>query len=167
MVQTTIKCNYYGTLKATRALLPLLKSRGRVINVASSSGSLAPFSPALQSRFRAAASVSNVSMLMEEFVDAACRGREAEEGWPSAAYGVSKAGMIGATRALAKELPGEAGNEEKEVVSCHPGYVDTDMTKGRGTKTPDEGAETPVLLALGLARGASGGYWVDAREVEW
>lgn len=167
MVQTTIKCNYYGTLKATRALLPLLKPRGRIVNVGSSSGSLSAFSPALQARFRAATSVSNVSMLMEEFVDAACRGREAEEGWPSAAYGVSKAGIIGVTRALAEEVKGEKGNEEKEVVSCHPGYVNTDMTKGNGTRTPDEGAETPVLLALGLVRGGSGGYWIDGKEVGW
>lgn len=101
-------------------------------------------------------------MLMEEFVDAACRGMEGEEGWPSAAYAVSKAGVIGATRALA----GEVG-DGKEVVSCHPGYVDTDMTKGNGVLTPDEGARTPVLLALGEVRGKSGGYWSDGREAEW
>lgn len=133
------------------------------MNVASTIGSLAPFSPALQARFRAASSVSNVSMLMEEFVDAVCRGRDAEEGWPSTAYGVSKAGVIGVTKALARE----EGAGGKEVVSCHPGYVNTDMTKGRGVRTPDEGAQTPVSLALGLLKGTPGGYWVDEKEVEW
>lgn len=101
-------------------------------------------------------------MLMEEFVDAACRGMEKEEGWPSAAYAVSKAGVIGVTRALAAEVEGD-----REVVSCHPGYVNTDMTKGNGVLTTDEGARTPVLLALGEVRGKSGGYWSDGREAEW
>ena len=104
---------------------------------------------------------------MEEFTDAARRGLESEEGWPSAAYAVSKAGVIGLTRALADEVRREEGGREKEVVSCHPGWVNTDMTKGKGVRTPDEGARTPVLLALGLVRGKSGTYWVDGKEVEW
>jgi carbonyl reductase 1 len=35
------------------------------------------------------------------------------------------------------------------------------MTKGRGSKTPDEGAETPVHLALGDVGGRTGLYWCD------
>ena len=35
------------------------------------------------------------------------------------------------------------------VNACCPGYVNTDMTKGNGAKTVDQGAKTPVMLALG------------------
>lgn len=43
-----------------------------------------------------------------------------------------------------KEYPG------KNIVlnACCPGFVNTDLTGGRGKLTIDEGAETPVYLAL-------------------
>jgi carbonyl reductase 1 len=98
---------------------------------------------------------------MREFQAAVDEGREKEAGFPSAAYAVSKAGLIGATRALANEAGG------KRVTSCCPGYVNTDMTKGNGTRTPDEGAETPVWLSLGEVEGKNGGFYRYEKEVEW
>ena len=93
---------------------------------------------------------------MGSFTEAVERGVENERGWPSAAYAVSKSGIIGMTRAVAKE-------ERKKgsgvlVNSCCPGYVSTDMTGNRGAKTVDEGAQTPVLLALGDIEGTSGEF---------
>lgn len=52
----------------------------------------------------------------------------------------------------------------------------TDMyaTSGAGTskmfgdpKTPDGGAKTPVLLALGDIGGKNGEFWRDEKVVEW
>lgn len=63
--------------------------------------------------------------------------------------------------------------EEKEkgsgvlVNSCCPGYVDTDMTKHRGSKTVDEGAQTPVLLACGDIGGTRGEFWQHEKVIEW
>lgn len=37
------------------------------------------------------------------------------------------------------------------------------MTKGRGPKTPDQGAETPVHLALGDIGNRTGMYWCDKK----
>lgn len=34
-------------------------------------------------------------------------------------------------------------------------------------KTPDEGAKTPVLLALGDIHGTSGEFWRDEAIMEW
>jgi carbonyl reductase 1 len=76
---------------------------------------------------------------MNEFQTAVDEGREKDAGFPSAAYAVSKAGLIGGTRVLAREVQGGLS-----VNACCPGYVNTDMSKGNGTKSPDEGAGTLV-----------------------
>ncbi|XP_055958793.1 carbonyl reductase [NADPH] 3 [Patella vulgata] len=41
-------------------------------------------------------------------------------------------------------------NSKDDIVvnACCPGYVDTDLTSHKGTKTIDQGAETPVYCAL-------------------
>ena len=102
---------------------------------------------------------------MNEFTSAVERGTEKEEGWPSAAYAVSKSGITGFTRAIAEE---EKGRGRGVLVnSCCPGYVETDMTGGRGMKSVDEGARTPVLLALGEIGEVTGGFWQDEKVVEW
>ncbi|KAK5662221.1 hypothetical protein OQA88_8126 [Cercophora sp. LCS_1] len=91
VVQTTLGVNYTGTLALTRALLPLMKRGGRVVNVASTAGMLdGYFSPGLKARFLGATQVDEVTRLMEEFVAAVERGTEKEDGWPSSAYRVSQ-----------------------------------------------------------------------------
>ncbi|KAK1987773.1 carbonyl reductase [Colletotrichum cereale] len=166
VVKNTLACNYYGTLEATRAWIPVLKPEGRIVNVASVSGALSSYSPEIKQRFLDAQSVPKVTKLMEEFTAAVEKGTHEEDGWPSAAYAVSKAGEIGMTRAVSKELQ-EKGSKLL-VNSCHPGYVSTDMTKKRGTKTPDQGAQTPVHLAIADIGGTTGEYWDDERKVaQW
>ncbi|KAM0281438.1 hypothetical protein ACHAQH_003561 [Verticillium albo-atrum] len=165
VVKNTIACNYYGTLEATRAWIPTLKPDGRIINVASISGALNKYSPSIKDRFVNAKTVDDVTNLMEEFTAAVKKGTHEADGWPSAAYAVSKAGEIGQTRAIAKELKDDGS--KILINSCHPGWVVTDMTKGKGTKTADQGAQTPVQLALEDIGGKSGTYWSDEREVDW
>ena len=85
--------------------------------------------------------------------------------FPQAAYAVSKCGVIAWTKVLAKE-------EQKKgrgvlVNACCPGWVRTTMTKGSGHKTVDEGAMTPVLLALADLKGRTGGFWQHEKEIEW
>ncbi len=41
------------------------------------------------------------------------------------------------------------------------------MTKGRGVKTIDEGAKTPVLLALGDIGESVGEFWQNEKIFEW
>lgn len=131
------------------------------MNVASMSGSLKKYSPAIRARFLSATSESDVSSIMRDFHSAVSTGREKDTGFPSAAYAVSKAGLIGGTRALAREFEGVS------VVSCCPGYVNTDMSKGNGTSTPDEGARTPVWLAIQEFGGKTGFFFKGQKEVKW
>ena len=162
----TLQCNYYGTLDATQAFLPLIRPEGRLVNVASVVGHLSSkYSDSLRQKFSSTETVSDVTNLMEAFANAVKQGNHADEGWPSAAYAVSKTGVIGMTRAIAKEE--ERNGRGILVNSCCPGFVNTDMTKGRGVKTVDQGAETPVMLALGDIGGQSGEFWSKKKLSEW
>lgn len=162
VVTQTLHSNYYGTLQATRELLPLVRKGGRLVNVASIAGHLNDkYSPAICQRFAATQSVDDVDRLMQDFTNAVKEGVHRDQGWPNSAYSVSKSGVIGMTRAIASE-------EEKQgsgvlVNSCCPGWVKTDMTKYQATLTVDEGAKTPVLLALEDLGGTAGQFWTNER----
>ena len=41
------------------------------------------------------------------------------------------------------------------------------MTKGRGAKSVDEGAQTPVMLAIGDIGGKTGLFWQHEKVSEW
>ncbi|KAL8831913.1 MAG: hypothetical protein Q9191_000592 [Dirinaria sp. TL-2023a] len=166
VVQGTLHTNYYGTLSATRSFLPLLREGGRLINVSSMAGHLkGKYSERVRFAFASSKTVDDVTTLMEGFISAVREGRQEEKGWPSAAYAVSKSGITGMTRAIALEHKQQGGTVL--VNSCCPGFVDTDMSKHRGSKTIDEGAQTPVLLALGDIRGIYGEFWQNERVIEW
>lgn len=172
VVKETLQINYYGTLEATQTLLPHIRPSGRLVNVSSMAGSLTKYSPQLQAQFRSATTTAEISALMEDFTAAVADGREGEKGWPSAAYAVSKAGVTGLTRAVARKEKHGQGNLAGEgkarlINACCPGWVKTEMTKGRGAKEVDDGARTPVLLALGDIGGASGQFWQDEEVKEW
>lgn len=163
-MKTTLRYNYYETLKATKHFLPL-KNKGRVVNVASMSEKLNKYSETIRDQFLAFKTVPDITKLMERprsIVDAA---KEKKQGWPSAGYAVSKAGVVGMTKAI--------GTVEKEksskvlINSYCPRYVKTDMTRGGGSKTPDQGAQTPVILALEDFNDRSGLFWQDEKPIQW
>lgn len=53
------------------------------------------------------------------------------------------------------------------TIVCDSGYVNTDMTKQRGSLTPDQGAQTPVALALRDLNGQSGLFWEHEKPSSW
>jgi carbonyl reductase 1 len=129
------------------------------------SGHLNKYSDDVRNRFLAAKTEKDITGIMKDFISAVEAGNEKEAGYPSAAYAVSKAGLIGGTKALARA---EQEKGSKLLVNaCCPGYVNTDMTKGNGTKSPDEGAQTPVMLALADIKGTTGGFWQNEKPIEW
>jgi len=167
VVHNTLKTNYYGTLAMTETFLPLIRPGGRLVNVASSSGVLIPYSESLKKAITDASqkSVEACTAMMEKFAADVKANNQKVEGWPSAAYAVSKAGEIAFTKAIAMEHEKSGG--KVLVNACDPGWVNTDMTKGKGPLTVDEGANTPALLALGEFGGSSGGFWKDRDITMW
>lgn len=93
VVKQTLHCNYYGTLEATKQMLPLIKQGGRLVNVASMSGHLgSQYSETVRNRFRSAKSVPDITACMKSFEEAVQNDNEKQAGFPSAAHAVSKAG---------------------------------------------------------------------------
>lgn len=167
VVKQTLQTNYYGTVHATRTFLALLKPGGRLVNVSSMAGKLNKYTPEIREAFLHASrsSVQDCDKLMDRFATAVRENREKEDGWPSAAYGVSKSGLTAATKAIALEE--SKSGKGRLVNACCPGYVNTDMTKGNGVKTVDEGARTPVMLAFGEFGGKTGEFWQSEKIIEW
>lgn len=132
------------------------------------SGHLTRYPSTLRDAFLSASTQTTpteTTTLMHSFLSAVADGTHAAKGWPSAAYAVSKAGVIGMTCAYANAAKAEGS--AALVNSCCPGYVRTDMTRGGGVKSPDEGAATPVMLALGDIGGVSGGFWQHEKRIRW
>jgi NAD(P)-dependent dehydrogenase (short-subunit alcohol dehydrogenase family) len=78
------------------------------------------------------------------------------------AYGVAKAALNALTRALPRDLPPGV-----KVNACCPGWVATRMGGAGATKTPEEGADTPIWLALLPEDGPTGGFFRDRRAIGW
>ncbi|KAL9430135.1 hypothetical protein AB3S75_025507 [Citrus x aurantiifolia] len=165
--ESTEKClqtNYYGTKRMCEALIPFLQlsDSPRIVNVSSSWGKLK-----YVTNEWAKGVLSDVENLTEERVDEVLReylndfklGSLETKGWPVSvsAYVVSKVAINAYTRILAKKFP------NLHVNSICPGYVKTDMNYNNGKLTTEEGAESPVWLAL-LPNGGPSSLFFSRKE---
>ncbi|NP_001231661.1 carbonyl reductase [NADPH] 3 [Phacochoerus africanus] len=149
--EMTLKTNFFGTRNVCIELLPIIKPHGRVVNISSLLGSkaLENCSEDLQEKFRCEAlTEEDLVDLMKKFVEDAKNEVHEREGWPSSAYGVSKLGVTVLSRILAQRLDEKRKADRILLNACCPGWVKTDMTGGQGFETVEEGAVTPVYLAL-------------------
>jgi carbonyl reductase 1 len=83
-------------------------------------------------------------------------------------YSVSKVAVIAYVSALHNTLVAQLGSGKKiNVFSCTPGSVATDFNNNRGTKTVEEGADTPVWLALHSPEEGTGKFWDERKVVDF
>src|ERR1700733_2942941 len=131
-LEKTFETNVFGVFRVTKALLPLLKK--------SKHGRIVNISSGLGSLSRNAdpgSSITLRNMLL--------------------AYCSSKAALNMITIQLANELK----NVGIKVNSANPGFTATDMNQHRGVRTVEQGAATPVRLALLPDDGPTGGVFSD------
>ncbi|KAL8606239.1 hypothetical protein ACOMHN_012871 [Nucella lapillus] len=170
--EVTVATNFWGTLNVCDRLFPLLKPHARVCNVSSmaSTSSYKKCSSQLQAKLKDPnLTMDDLKELMKQFVSAAQKDAHEAAGWPNSAYGTSKVGVTVMTRIQQQQLDA-AKKEDILVNACCPGYVDTDMSSHKGTKTIDQGAETPMMLALLPAndpKGPRGKFFSEKNEVTW
>ncbi|XP_053731224.1 carbonyl reductase [NADPH] 1 [Synchiropus splendidus] len=168
--EVTLKTNFFGTRDVMTHFLPLIKTGGRVVNVSSfvSARALNQCSPTLQARFRCDdITEEQLVDLMKSFVDEAKKGEHKHGGWPETAYGVSKIGVTTLSMIHARQLSKSRPSDQVLVNACCPGWVRTDMAGSKAPKSPDEGAITPIYLAL-LPPGATepNGKFVSDKKVQ-
>jgi len=77
-------------------------------------------------------------------------------------YGVAKAALNALTRALPRDLPAGV-----KINACHPGWVATRMGGPKAPLTAEEGADTPVWLALLPEDGPTGGFFCNRQPALW
>ena len=136
--QETFETNVFGAFRVTKVLLPLLKK--------SRHGRIVNLSSGLGSLTRNAD--PNKTLGVRDML---------------LAYSSSKAALNMLTIHFAKELK-SAGIK---VNSANPGYTATDMNQHRGPRTVDQGAATPVRLALLPDDGLTGGVFSDDGPEPW
>lgn len=149
----TIETNFFGPLRVTLGLLPLLRDGATITNVTSGLGELSNLDDA-HARLLADPDLTRDALVaaMHEFV------RSGGKGWGTDPYGVSKAALNALTRVLATELAPRG----IRVNSTCPGWVRTDMG-GRGAPRSVEQGAASVLW--GVTATVTGGVFRDGKRI--
>lgn len=158
----SIKTNYFGTRKVTEAMMPLLQksTSPRIINIASSAGRLGILrsQEKLDMFTDPNLTVELLDSYMNAFVKAVEEGKHEE--WAGTCYGMSKLGIIALSKTLAQDLT------DFQINSVDPGYCATDQNSNQGTRSAEQGAVTPFLLATTEEK-FSGSHWFDEQVIPW
>ena len=148
----TLETNFFGPLRVTLALRPLMTDTATVTNVTSGLGELSN----LDAKHAALLSSPGLTRdALVEHIRAFLAGRDPD--WGTDAYGVSKAALNALTRVLATELA------PIKVNSTCPGWVRTDMGGRNAPRTVEQGASS---VLFGVTAKATGRVFRDGREID-
>eukprot|EP00457_Paulinella_chromatophora_P004924 gb/GEZN01004937.1/.p1 GENE.gb/GEZN01004937.1/~~gb/GEZN01004937.1/.p1 ORF type:complete len:367 (+),score=49.53 gb/GEZN01004937.1/:489-1589(+) len=179
VVTDVMGANYFGVLRTTQAFLPLLRksSSGRVVNLSSMDGAwtLRNMSPELlQKMMSEDLIIQGLNELMDQFIEDVSAGVSDAAGWPHTTYGVSKAGCSMLTRIMARDemrrwealsKKEQEGTRPVLINACCPGWCVTDLAGPHAPLPVEDGAITPVVLALLPSDSTiTGSFWQDGRQ---
>jgi carbonyl reductase 1 len=151
-VARTIETNFFGPLRVTLGVLPLLRDGGSITNVTSGLGALANLD-GVHRRLLADPALTRDGLVavMHEFA----RGGA---GWGTDAYGVSKAALNALTRIFA----GELAPRGIHVNATCPGWVRTDMGGRSAPRSVEQGAAS---VLFGVTTSETGGVFRDGARI--
>ncbi len=160
----TLETNFFGPLRVTDALLPLIPDGGNVVMVSSGMGEIDVIpSQALRTKIMSPKlEREELVALMRSFIDDVARGKHERTGWPSSAYSVSKVGLNALVRVLARDLL----PRRIRVNAVCPGWVKTDMGGAFAERDVATGAASIVAIAA-PEDGPTGGFFRDGQAIAW
>jgi NAD(P)-dependent dehydrogenase (short-subunit alcohol dehydrogenase family) len=150
----TVETNFFGPLRVTVGLLPLLHDDATITNVTSGLGALGNLDDAhrgvlVDSTLTRVALVAHI----DDFV------RSGGAGWGTDAYGVSKAALNALTRLFAIELAPRG----IRVNATDPGWVRTDMGGRNAPRSIEQGAAS---VLFGVTATETGGVFRDGERIQ-
>ncbi len=153
VIGPVVDTNNLGTTRVLRVFAPLLRPAGRLLVVASDSGSLRQLPAHLHSRFDTETmGLDKLDETILAWRDAVLGGDAERQGWPSSINIPSKVGQVAATRIAARE-EAAAGSEVFIAAVC-PGRMDTEASRAwfadalGDAQTPAQAARVILDLAL-------------------
>ncbi|TKR78046.1 hypothetical protein L596_018915 [Steinernema carpocapsae] len=154
--QSVLDVNYYGTKRVCNTLVPIMRPGGRIVNVTGKYKS-----ELTADLLSVKVKVEDIDNFIENFQKLIQADDTSDVRFSNimAAYKISKAAELAMTKVLARELKAK----HIRVNACCPGYVATRLSDFEGSLTCEQGADTPVLLAL--ERNAPGGTFVFERKI--
>ncbi|XP_039155662.1 (+)-neomenthol dehydrogenase [Eucalyptus grandis] len=149
--ELVVKTNFYGSKLLTEALLPMFRrspSIGRILNVSSRLGSVNKVRNPNMGRMLQGEDLTeeHIEAMVGSFLEDVRKGTWKSQGWPEVwtDYAVSKLALNAYTKVLATRYDGCGLS-----ANCFcPGFTQTSMTGGKGTRTADEAAEVGATIAL-------------------
>ncbi|KAJ9188361.1 hypothetical protein P3X46_003725 [Hevea brasiliensis] len=165
LAEECLTINYYGAKRMVEAFIPLLQLSGspRIVNVSSSLGKLMYVSNEWAKEVLVDADnlpEERIDEVLSKYLEDIKESSPESKGWPAylSAYILSKAAMNAYTRILAKKLP------TFRINCVCPGFVKTDINNNNGMLSVEEGAASPVRLALLPNDGPSGCFFDQKKE---
>ncbi|GAU29243.1 hypothetical protein TSUD_362330 [Trifolium subterraneum] len=161
LAKECVETNFIGAKRVTEALLPLLQlsTSPRIVNVSSRCGQL-KYMPNDKARevFEDIKSLTNQKLdeVLREFLKDYKEEALETKNWPTflSGYTMAKTALNSYTRLLAMKLP------HFRINCICPDFVKTDINANTGILSVDEGAESPVKLALLPDDGPSGLFFL-------
>ncbi|KAJ2702354.1 hypothetical protein FB645_004316 [Coemansia sp. IMI 203386] len=166
----SVQMNYFSAVNVTSLMVPRMREGGRVVFMVTALAQLGIFSGDLPKVLVSdELSLQGLHIIENGFVSSVGKGTFSSYGFPPMPFAVAKAGLIAYARMMARI----SNNDPRQLVfaAVCPGYVRTDMTGPYAPLTPDQGAETPVYVALTddikRLKRHNGGLWKHLRPIKW